>query len=68
MLKLENLQLKSIKKKLLIRHRNYLQYTKRLSSYWAQTSDCSFISSFAFATIIKNPTETFHFLKKWNRM
>ena len=62
--KIGNLQLKSIKKKLLIRHRNYLQYTKELSSYWAQTTDCSIISRFAIATILKNPTETIQFLIK----
>ena len=57
-------QLKKINKVSNIRHRNFFYYKKKLKNFWHQSSDLSLISSFGYATFVKNRFEVYKYLKK----
>ncbi len=57
-------QLKKINKISNTRHNNFKYYKQKLKSFWCQKSDLNKISSFGYATFVKNRTETYKFLKK----
>ena len=56
-------QLKKINQISLIRHRNFNIYKKKLEKYWYQKSKLDLISSFGYATFVKNRLEVFKYLK-----
>lgn len=56
-------QLKKIKKISNIRNRNFYYYKKNLQKFWSQNSQLDLLSSFGYATFIKNRTEVFKYLK-----
>ena len=55
-------QLKKIKKIARIRHRNYYKYIKNLKSFWFQDSGLKLVSSFGYATFVKNRLEVYKYL------
>ncbi len=57
-------QLKKINKVSNIRHRNFFYYKKKLKNFWHQSSDLSLVSSFGYATFVKNRFEVYKYLKK----
>ena len=59
-------QIKKIDKISLKRHNNFNYYKKRLSNFWSQKSDLSLISSFGYATFVKNRLEVFKYLRSKN--
>jgi CDP-6-deoxy-D-xylo-4-hexulose-3-dehydrase len=59
-------QLKKIRINSKIRNDNFNYYKKILNNFWFQYSDVKLLSSFAYATIVKNPLETYKYLKKFN--
>lgn len=56
-------QLKKIKKISRIRHKNFMRYKKNLQNFWFQQSNLKLVSSFGYATFVKNRLEVFKFLK-----
>ena len=56
-------QLKKINKISNIRNRNFYYYKKNLQQFWSQNSQLDLLSSFGYATFIKNRTEVFKYLK-----
>ena len=56
-------QLKKINKISLIRHKNFFYYKKKLNNFWSQDSHLSLVSSFGFATFVKNRLEVYKYLK-----
>ena len=56
-------QLKKIKKISKIRHKNFERYKKNLKDFWKQNSNLKIISSFGFATFVKNRLQVFKYLK-----
>lgn len=59
-------QIKKIDKISLKRFNNFNYYRKRLSNFWSQKSDLSLISSFGYATFVKNRLEVFKYLRSKN--
>ena len=59
-------QLKKINRISIIRHKNFNYYKKKLNKFWFQDSDLSLISSFGYATFVKNRLEVFRYLKSKN--
>lgn len=45
-----------------IRNRNYNLYREHLKDFWAQTSDCEFLSHFAYGVIVENRLEVYKHL------
>ena len=64
--KIGNLQLKSLQKKIDLRYKNYTYYKKFLSEFWYQRSNNTYVSNFAYPTLVKNPEKVFKYLKKNN--
>ena len=62
--KLGNLQLKSINEKIKNRNKNFKYYQRKLNNFWSQSSNHTYVSNFAYATLVKNPIEVFNHLKK----
>ncbi len=56
-------QLKKINKISKTRHKNFLRYQSNLKNYWSQKSGLKLISSFGYATFVKNRLQVFKFLK-----
>ena len=56
-------QLKKIKNIAKIRHRNFQKYKFNLQNFWTQKSNLKIISSFGFATFVKNRLEVYKYLK-----
>ena len=56
-------QLKKINKISKTRHKNFLRYQSNLNNYWSQKSGLKLISSFGYATFVKNRLQVFKFLK-----
>lgn len=46
------------------RQENFNLYKDNLSNFWHQKSDSSFLSSFAYGTLVKNRLEVYNHLKK----
>ena len=59
-------QLKKIKKISKIRNKNFIRYKQNLKTFWSQRSDLKLVSSFGYATFVKNRLEVFKFLKSKN--
>ncbi len=57
-------QLKKIRKISLIREMNYNRYKKNLSTFWCQKSNLKILSSFGYATFVKNRLDVFKYLRK----
>lgn len=57
-------QLKKLDRISFQRHKNFKYYKKKLHNFWKQESDLSIISSFGYATFVKNRIEVFKHLKK----
>ncbi len=56
-------QLKKLEKISIIRHRNFLYYKKQLKDFWFQDSELKRISSFGYATFVKNRFQVFKYLQ-----
>ena len=56
-------QLKKISSISKIRHRNFYYYKKKLNEYWFQKSNLDLVSSFGYATFVKNRLEVYKYLK-----
>ena len=56
-------QLKKINRISRIRHRNYFHYKKKLNNFWHQRSKLNILSSFGYATFVKNRLEVFKYLR-----
>jgi len=56
-------QLKKINEISKIRHRNYFHYKKKLNDFWHQNSDLNILSSFGYATFVKNRLKVFKYLR-----
>ena len=56
-------QLKKINKISKIRHKNFYYYKKNLTDYWSQASGLTLLSSFGYATFVKNRLEVFKYLE-----
>ena len=56
-------QLKKLNKISKIRHNNFIRYKENLINFWHQKSSLSLISSFGFATFVKNRLEVFRYLR-----
>ena len=56
-------QLKKIKKISEIRHKNFYYYKKKLNEFWHQRSNLDLVSSFGYATFVKNRLEVYKYLK-----
>lgn len=59
-------QLKKLKKICITRHKNFFIYKSKLKNFWSQDSQLSLVSSFGYATFIKNRTKVFKLLKNKN--
>lgn len=59
-------QLKKLKKIARIRHKNFFYYKSKLQKFWSQKSKLSTVSSFGYATFVKNRFEVFKYLHKKN--
>lgn len=59
-------QMKKIEDLGRVRARNFQAYREALNGYWSQTSDTSFLSSFAYGVLAKNRMEVFSYLKARN--
>jgi CDP-6-deoxy-D-xylo-4-hexulose-3-dehydrase len=57
-------QLKKINKISKIRHKNFNYYKKKLVNFWSQSSDLNLVSSFGYATFVKNKMEVYKYLEK----
>ena len=55
-------QLKKIDEYAKIRNRNYKLYKEQLNNYWCQTSECDFLSHFAYGVLVKNRLEVYKHL------
>ena len=58
-------QIKKINKISNVRNNNFYHYKKNLDDFWCQESLSSFISSFAFGTLVTNRLEVYRHLKKY---
>ena len=56
-------QIKKIHQITKIRQKNFLRYKSNLKSFWFQKSDLSILSSFGYATFVKNRFEVYKYLK-----
>ena len=56
-------QIKKIHQIAKIRQKNFLKYKSNLKSFWFQKSDLSILSSFGYATFVKNRLEVYKYLK-----
>ena len=57
-------QLKKIDEYAKIRNRNYNLYTKELTDFWCQKSECDFLSHFAYGVLVQNRLEVYkHMIK-----
>ena len=56
-------QIKKIQQIAKIRQKNFLRYKSNLKSFWFQKSDLSILSSFGYATFVKNRLEVYKYLK-----
>ena len=56
-------QIKKINKISKIREKNYKRYSRNLNSFWCQKSKLKLVSSFGYATFVKNRLEVFRFLR-----
>ena len=56
-------QLKKIKKISKIRHKNFYRYQLNLKNFWSQKSNLKIVSSFGYATFVKNRLDVFRYLK-----
>ena len=56
-------QIKKISKISKIREKNYKRYNQNLNSFWCQKSKLKLLSSFGYATFVKNRIEVFRFLR-----
>jgi len=56
-------QLKKIDKISFIRHKNFNNYKKQLKNFWCQNSKLDLISSFGYATFVRNRIQVFKHLK-----
>jgi CDP-4-dehydro-6-deoxyglucose reductase, E1 len=59
-------QLKKIKRISIIRNKNFNYYQKNLGQFWTQNSKLKLVSSFGYATFVKNRLEVFKYLKSKN--
>ena len=59
-------QLNKIKNIAEVRQKNFLFYKKKLNNFWTQKSNLDLISSFGYATFVKNRIEVFKYLKSKN--
>jgi CDP-6-deoxy-D-xylo-4-hexulose-3-dehydrase len=57
-------QLKKINKISKIRHKNFNYYKKKLINFWSQSSNLNLVSSFGYATFVKNRMEVYKYLEK----
>lgn len=57
-------QLKKLERIASQRHRNFKYYKKKLPNFWKQESDLNIISSFGYATFVKNRMKVFKHLQK----
>ena len=57
-------QLKKINKISKIRHKNFNYYKIKLINFWSQTSNLNLVSSFGYATFVKNRMEVYKYLEK----
>ncbi len=57
-------QLKKLDRIASQRHKNFKYYQKKLSNFWKQESNLNIISSFGYATFVKNRTKVFKHLQK----
>ena len=55
-------QLKKINKISKIRHRNFFHYKKKLHEFWSQNSKLDLLSSFGYATFVKNRVDVYKYL------
>ena len=56
-------QLKKIDKISIIRHKNFNYYKEKLNNFWSQNSKLDVISSFGYATFVKNRLQVFKHLR-----
>jgi CDP-6-deoxy-D-xylo-4-hexulose-3-dehydrase len=56
-------QLKKINKISKIRHKNFKYYQKKLINFWSQSSNLDLVSSFGYATFVKNRMEVYKYLE-----
>ena len=56
-------QMKKISRISKLRHKNYDRYRLNLKSFWYQKSNSKILSSFGYATFVKNRIEVYKFLK-----
>ena len=56
-------QIKKIHQIAKTRQKNFLRYKSNLKSFWFQKSDLSILSSFGYATFVKNRLEVYKYLK-----
>ena len=56
-------QLKKVNKISKVRHKNFNQYKKNLKNFWSQSSKLKLISSFGYATFVKNRVQVYKYLK-----
>lgn len=56
-------QIKKINQIAKIRQKNFLRYKTNLKSFWSQKSNLSILSSFGYATFVKNRLQVFKYLK-----
>lgn len=59
-------QLKKINQISSIRHKNFNHYKKNLKNFWSQGSELNLISSFGYATFVKNRYQVYQYLKSKN--
>lgn len=57
-------QLKKINKISNIRHKNFNYYKIKLINFWSQSSNLNLVSSFGYATFVKNRMEVYKYLEK----
>ena len=57
-------QLKKLDRIASQRHKNFKYYQKKLSNFWKQESNLNIISSFGYATFVKNRMKVFKHLQK----
>jgi len=56
-------QLKKINRISKVRHKNFYYYKEKLSKFWCQNSRLDLLSSFGYATFVKNRLEVYKYLK-----
>ena len=56
-------QLKKINKISKTRHKNFYYYKENLNDFWSQNSGLTLLSSFGYATFVKNRLEVFKYLE-----